>query len=149
MDYSTVKNAALGLLARREHSVYELRGKLRQKYPDAEPMFDEIVQELQGLGYLSDERFAQMYVRYRESRGFGPERVLRDLADKGVSSDLCRLSIEEVESWQETAKRVWQKKFGTPPSDYKARAKQIQFLRYRGFTHREIEPVLHGCDTEV
>ena len=148
MDYPSVKNAALGLLARREHSEYELRTKLKQKFPVDEELLNTLVAELVGLNYLSDERFAEMYVRVRQSKGFGRERVMRDLQEKGISSELASNCIEQIDTWLETATHVWQKKFCVPAEDYKSRMKQMQFLRYRGFTHQEAERVVAGCTFE-
>ncbi|MDP7464326.1 MAG: hypothetical protein QF614_07540, partial [SAR324 cluster bacterium] len=52
-----VRRKALDLLANREHSSWELRQKLRQRFQDAEAI-GECLTLLEERGYLSDERFA-------------------------------------------------------------------------------------------
>lgn len=142
MDYSSVKNAAIGLLSRREHSEHELRIKLKQKREADDATLDRLVEELKVLNYLSDERFAEMYVRARQNKGFGPDRILRDLQEKGVSPALATDAIQSVDTWLQTARQAWEKKFAHPPANFKERMKQLQFLRYRGHRQRDIERVL-------
>ena len=46
-------------------------------------------------------------------------------------------------AWFECARKSWQKRFkGQLAKDFKARAKQMRFLQYRGFTPEQIESVL-------
>ena len=66
-----LRRAAMDFLARREHSVYELKQKLFIKYPDStlgdlENTLDELRQE----NLQSDHRFDESYVRYRKTKGF-------------------------------------------------------------------------------
>lgn len=142
MDYTTIKHGAIGLLGRREHSEHELRTKLQKKYDADEKVLDALVEELKELNYLSDERFAEMYVRVRQSKGFGPNRIIRDLQEKGISHSLSEVALESVECWLVSAENTWRKKFGAAPVDYKEKSKQMQFLRYRGFRHSDIESVI-------
>ncbi|MEE8222355.1 MAG: RecX family transcriptional regulator, partial [Nitrosomonadaceae bacterium] len=46
----------------------------------------------------------------------------------------------------ETARTVWQKKFGAMPTNAKERAKQIRFLMGRGFASEIIGQVLRPRD---
>ena len=58
------------MLARREHSAFEVRRKLKQKdLPESE--IEEAVERLQQEGLLSDRRFAEAYIHMRAGKGYG------------------------------------------------------------------------------
>ncbi len=83
------RSVALRLLARREHSRYELALKLRQRRipPD---VFDPVLDEYECEGWLDDDRFAEIYTRQRIERVTGRCDTGRTAAawsesDSGVS----------------------------------------------------------------
>jgi regulatory protein len=73
---------AVGLLARRAHSKWELARKLRMKgfAPDA---VDTAMARLVELGYLNDSSFANALVRRRAALR-GPRALSAELAARGV-----------------------------------------------------------------
>lgn len=135
---------ALALLARRDYSQKELSDRL-SRYDSADPeLIEQILQRLIELGYQNDARFAESYVRYRATRGFGPERLLQELRQRDVSSadtEQALAAYAEHNDWQAVAMSVWQKKFPHKYRDFPEKAKQHQFLRYRGFTDEQIQQV--------
>ena len=137
----------MDLLSRREHAVAELSRKLIEKG------FDEIfvIEALAVLvkdGLLSDARYAESYVRFRMNRGFGPVRIRDELRQRGVSSELVSEYVDfRDQCWRGAAKSAWQKRFdGEFPEDMKARAKQLQFLQYRGFTSDHTKHIFKDVD---
>lgn len=140
---SELKRKALDLLSRREHSIYELVEKLRRHAPDTEKeLFDELVSELIALGYLSEPRYAEMLIRSRVSKGYGPSRVRQELQQKRVSRELISLSLEACDvDWFELAKEVRERRFGLSEfeGDQKLRAKQQRFLFSRGFSSDQVQ----------
>lgn len=135
--------SAMRLLLRREHATRELEKKLTQKgYSDVD--IAKAIAEVTNLGYLSDTRFAEHYVRHRASAGFGPLRISEEMRERGVSEQDIEAGLSLYEGdWGENARHVRDKKFGTvEPSDFKEKAKQMQFLQYRGFAHGEIRKVV-------
>ena len=67
---SVLRRAAMDYLARREHSIYELKQKLFIKYPDSTlEDLENALDELRSENLQSDHRFAECYVRYRKSKG--------------------------------------------------------------------------------
>ena len=132
-------NAALRLLLRREHSQHELTKKLDQKGFDADAI-DEAVERLILDKYLSDERFAECYVRHRANAGYGPDRIANELRERGVSEGNIAHGFSVFEGdWFIMASAVRQKKFGLAlPGDFKEKAKQLRFLQYRGFTQEQL-----------
>ena len=69
--FSAIYNKALDILSRREHSVLELKQKLKKKY-DTEDDIEETISRLKKNNLLNDYRFSESYVVYRKRKGFGP-----------------------------------------------------------------------------
>lgn len=105
-----------------------------------------VLDDLESRGLLSDQRFAENYIRHRFNRGFGPVRIRRELQEKGVAESLTAEALARAEiDWYAHAHQVWRKKFGqSAPKEYKERARQARFLQYRGFGHDHIQQVLDG-----
>ena len=138
---TSITHRAIDLLARREHSRFELERKLRQK-GFAEEEIPGTLDALVKQGLLSDQRFAELYCRARSNRGFGPRRIQQELQERGVSAELIVQTMAEFDrhSWTELARLTWKKKFGGKlPGDYKTWATQRRFLQYRGFTDEQSE----------
>lgn len=133
----TARNAAMDLLARREHSLFELNRKLGKRYDAGE--LDSALLKLAEEGLQSDERFALSFARERMLRGNGPMRIEAELRQRGVcsrfiDSALARVPDEEGVSWCETARAALERKFGDrQPIDLKDKARRQRFLAYRGF----------------
>lgn len=138
-----LKERAIGLLARREHSRLELARKLAAH---GEP--DEIaalLDDLEARNYLSDERFAEALRNVRSGR-HGSLRLRQELRQKGVAEALITAEVEQARDSDLTAaQEIWQRKFGAPPADLKEKAKQMRFLLSRGFPHDVVMRVLGGA----
>ena len=133
----------MDLLARREHSVAELRAKLIAREFDAGEV-DRAVARLAEEGLVSDERFAEAYVASRVRKGQGPLRIRVELERRGVSSDFITTCLEQGDiDWDGLARSVRVKKFGSVSiENYREWARQAKFLQYRGFTGDQISHVL-------
>lgn len=129
-----IRLAAMNFLARREHSLSELRTKLRRRFTD-ERQVETQLQKLVVEKLQSDERFAESFARMRAGRGYGPARVRQDMREKGLSDGDIASAFETAElDWDAIAAREMHKKFGTDaPADLKEKAKRIRFMQYRGF----------------
>ena len=141
--------AALGLLARREHSAHELRRKLLDKgHPPAEVA--TVVSDLVRDKLLSDERFTEMYVHVRTSKGYGPLHIGAALRERGVSKELIAQFVDGNDvAWRKRAAEARLKRFGhTLPANFAERARQARFLGARGFTGAQIGAVLKNDDWE-
>ncbi len=131
----SAKSVAVRLLSRREHSALEIRNKLlKRDFNGAE--IEQAIIELQQGGWLSDERFAEAYIRLRQQKGFGPVRITIELNERGVSESIVNASLHENdESWQQTLLQQYLKKYKNRAiTDYNDKAKRIRFLQYRGFS---------------
>ena len=131
----SAKSIAVKLLSRREHSAFEIRDKLvKRDFSDNE--IEQTISELQQGGWLSDERFAEAYIRMRQLKGFGPIRISIELNERGVAEAIVDACLHaDDESWQQTLEQQYIKKYKNKPiEDYNDKAKRIRFLQYRGFT---------------
>lgn len=125
----------MNLLARREHSLGELRQKLRRRFGDG-PMLETELQKLVDDGLQSDERYGESFARQRAGRGYGPGRVRQEMREKGLSDAAIARAFEAAElDWWALAEQVHHKKFGAAaPDDAREKARRIRFMHYRGFS---------------
>lgn len=147
-----LRERALRLLARREHSRAQLEQKLGRDLPaDGEPGdsgLSALLDELEQRGLLSDERFAKARTASRGQR-LGKARLTHELRTQGVDDEIIASALAELdESGDELsrARAVWQKKFGALPESREAWAKQARFLHSRGFGADIIRQVLKADD---
>jgi regulatory protein len=140
-----VREAGLRLLARREHSAKELRQKLMTRGHPPE-LIDAALAELAQERLLSEERFAEEFIRARRERGFGPLKIRAELRERGIDDSLADAYLRSPEQdWQARALAQYHKRFGEqPPRDMAERGKRYRFLSSRGFTPEQIRRVLEG-----
>lgn len=143
MEYQQLEQSAMRMLAACEHSHFMLRQKLLKR-SDNEADVARLLERLGTDGLLSDERFTEVFVNSHRNKGKGPSRILKELQQHQISSDLISIHLDvDDASWLETAAEVRRKKFGQQtPGDYKEKMRQARFLEYRGFTHSQIFSVL-------
>lgn len=135
------------MLARREHSRQELARKLDATDTDPDELA-RVLDELERRGWLSEKRLAEQHVARAKGR-FGALRVLADLRGKGVDKDTLNAAAAELKRTElEDARALWRKRFGVPASDLRARARQVRFLRGRGFSAEVVHAVVGGEDDQ-
>ena len=106
------RHSALRLLARREHSQYELRRKLKAR-GYGERLVDELLAELITERLLSDTRYAEAMVTNRAGRGYGPLRICMELRDRGVAERIVDKVLQEVEvDSDERLRDTYDQKYG-------------------------------------
>lgn len=127
----SLRERALRLLARREHSRAELSRKLAG-YATTEEI-DSLADQLEQSGLLSDARFAESFVAARGAR-LGGLKLRHELKSRGVADELIASHIpDDEESELNRAREVWLRKFGHAPVDARDYARQARFLAGRGF----------------
>ncbi|MDX1754766.1 MAG: regulatory protein RecX [Marinobacter sp.] len=138
-----IRTVALRLLARREHSRLELATKLRQRrLPSG--LIEAVLDEFEGEGWLSDERYADVYARQRMDAGYGPVRIRSELQQRGIRFLPESLTAVENADWAERAVRLRERRFGLQAlgQDWKEKARQARFLTQRGFAAEHVERAL-------
>ena len=163
----SLKGRALQLLAQRDQSRLELRGKLlrhaaaeaRARAAEAEAgaeadgegdagdegdrrhaEIEALLDWLEANRFLSAERFAESRVHTREAR-FGNRRIRAELAQHGVALS-PEVAQALAESELQRAAAVRERRFQEPPRDAAERAAQARFLAGRGFSPEVIQRVL-------
>lgn len=131
--------AALRLLARRDHSRTELSKKLKaQGFSQAHITW--ATDQACRYNYLDDERFAHDYACRLQRRGYGTRRIRQSLQAKGLAGDLTDKAIARHCTHQaqleQCRSRLRKKlKSGNPlPSIQALKPKLYRYLLGRGFT---------------
>jgi len=142
-ELARLREVAIRLLARREHSRRELAVKLRQRGGATEHI-EGTLDALESERLLSDRRFAEEFVRVRRERGQGPVRILAELSERGVDQSLAReLLHAEPDHWLERARALRDRRFGgTLPASRREWLRQAGFLSRQGYTSEQVHAVL-------
>ncbi|MFN3543998.1 MAG: recombination regulator RecX [Thiobacillus sp.] len=141
----TLRQHALALLARREHTRAELARKLQAAGHDAADVVP-LLDEFESKNWLSDRRFAESWVADHRAKS-GSVKLAYELRQHGVPEDVIEAVLSENrDSELDRAREVWRKKFGLPPADAAERARQTRFLLGRGFSLDMVQKTLKGTD---
>lgn len=99
-------------------------------------------------GLQSDERFVEGYVENRMRRGYGPQRIRQELAQRGLQGDAVARCLDlGAAEWWGLMVAAHDKKFGSAlPRDPKERARRARFLEYRGFDVAAVRRFLWSKD---
>ncbi len=147
---SSLRQKALQLLTRREHSRFELAQKLA-KLGSAEEI-TAVLDHLEQTGLLSDRRAAAAYLAGHAAR-FGTARLKYALRLKGIAAELIDAGLEgdmaaALGSEESRAREVWRRKFGRAPADAREWARQARFLQSRGFSTEAITKILRATQDD-
>ena len=157
-----LRRHAMDLLARREHSRFELIEKLRRycgraqaarsadgPMPAADPsatetLIERTVDRLQEDGLQSDARYAEVLIRSRFNRGQGPLRIRSDLRQRGLDAAAVETLLDAyTDTWPDLAQQVVSRRFGDEAAaDRREWAKRARFLAGRGFPEGLVAKVL-------
>ena len=140
-------NVAVRLLARRDHTRYEIRQKLKRRGFGSDEILAAVA-ECERLNYIDDERTAGVYIGQLVRRGFGFRRIAIELKKKGLQGrrieDILEQQRVEIDE-REIARHVLQKKmksFERETDRKKKRDKIYRFLDYRGFNRSIISELI-------
>ena len=147
-DEQEMRRVAMSWLARRDFARKELSDRLTRRFPQGE--VGPVLDWLQAQRYIDDERFAEVFFRSRLERGHGPLRIRQDMRQKGLEDQPIQACLDNTEvDFAVLASQVRQRRFGPPPlGDDKARARQLRFLQYRGFTGEQCFAALEAVPLE-
>jgi regulatory protein len=139
--------AAMRLLARRDHSCWELSFKLAQrKFPQDEIQW--AIDQCLNYRYLDDERYACGYVKQLQRRGYGCRRIEQMLVAKGLEEQIiaaclapcCRAGVQIRDCRNAMAKKLQGNLQGEVSAQ--TRARLYRFLFKRGFPTDIVRQVL-------
>ncbi len=148
-DRKAARRKGMDCLARREYGFEELVRKLATGGFEPETA-RAVVEQLAAEGLQDDRRFAASLVQSRVGQGKGPVRIRLDLEQRGIAAGLIEEALADCgEDWNELARGVRRRRFGAGlPPDFPAKARQMRFLQYRGFTHDQVQAAV-GPDEDV
>ena len=100
-----LRDIAVRYLARREYAIEELTQKLIHRGADPSAA-EQVVADLAEENLVSDERFAEMFVRTRIQQLNGPVKIRGELRGLGVSDQLIAKAMpDDRETWFDIAAR--------------------------------------------
>lgn len=132
---------ALAYVARRLRSQWELRDYFRRKGYD-EALSEQILQRLEKLGLVDDEKFARAWVNDRRLfKSTSKRRLTQELRAKRISDDIIDevLAEDETDERQVLRELVERKR---KQSRYQDDLKLMQYLARQGFSYDDIKQVL-------
>jgi regulatory protein len=129
---------AFARLNRREHTAQEITAHLERGGID-QPTIAAALQELEQGGYVDDARYARLFAEDRRTLdGWGPDRIRRALAEKGVAREhinavLAQARSQAGESELDRALALLRRRFPTPPQDRRDRDRALGVLIRKGY----------------
>jgi regulatory protein len=140
-----LRQKAMRLLARREHSQKQLQQKLSLRGAQDQASI-EAIEGLSEDGYQSDARFGGSLIRQRLAQGFGPLRIVAELQQAGLGRSLiAELMDAEGPDWVAVCRDAHQRRSGGGRHSEDA-AKHWRYLAQRGFTAAQIAQVVRKPD---
>jgi len=136
-EQSAAYSYAVRLLVRREYCSVEIRQKLRTRdVDDAVIVF--VIEKLKDDGYLSDSRFAEMYLSSRLDKGEAPWLAAQRAKQKGADEACVQLALEELMQDYDAEAVVrgllaMRDPAGFRFEDERVWQRQARFLRNKGF----------------
>ncbi len=138
-----VEEAAVRLLARREHSFRELTRKLERRGWPGE-LVESVLSDLAERGLQSDQRYAESFARSRVAKFYGPVRIRAELGERGIERALINQVLGGLEvDWFALANDWYERRYaGEPAQDFREKSRRQQALARRGFDHAIIRELI-------
>lgn len=138
-------NYGIWLLSRKEYSEKEIKDKfIKKEYAPNE--CEDVIAYLKERKYLSDERFAESYVRYGLNNKWGLEKIKQKIIyEKGISKEVLNIILEDLDIDEtENIKNIINSKYRKLDlNDPKSKQKVFRGLASKGF---QINDVIKAID---
>ena len=132
----------MNALSRREHSEKEIYLKFINLVDSKNNLLEEIV-KLKEEGLISNQRYAEAYIRSRFHSGFGPVRIKYELGKKGVIETTIIKAFQETDlDWDDKLKSEFKKKYESNDVKNLNVNKISKFFLYRGFDLEKISKLI-------
>ena len=143
-----LRQQAIRLLARREHTRVELARKLSSLGTREE--IDVVLTELESTQMQSDSRTAEAWLRGNAAR-LGASSLRYTLKSRGLAPELIEEQIAQADLPDEMARAraAWSRKFSAAPGNPKEWARQARFLQSRGFASDVVRRLLKDPQGEA
>lgn len=137
---SKLLNYGIWLLSRKEYSEREIRDKFIKKEYDPKEC-EDVIEYLKDRKYISDERFAESYIRYGLNNKWGLGKIKQKiLYEKGISKEILNIILEDLQIDEtENIKNIINTKYRKLDiSDPKSKQKIFRGLASKGFQINDI-----------
>lgn len=131
-----IQSYIIFLLGLREYSQAEIRTKLKLR-EHTEEEIDNALKWASENGYQSDERYARSQIKSRSSRK-GNRTLLYEMKSKGISEEIIKDAIAELDSEEKRAARALDK-YRNKEIDQKLKEKAFRSLAGKGFSYGSIK----------
>ena len=143
----SLRERALAMLARREHTRAEMTRKL-SPHSESPEQVEQLLEALVARGWLSETRFAESRANAL-ARKFGSRKIEHDLRRRGVSAEVVEHAVEQAQAQElDNCRAAWQRKFGVLPQNAAERGRQMRFLAGRGFSAEAVRQVVKTGDAD-
>ena len=134
-DLEKVKNKAVDYLSRRDYGEEELFRKLKEKFPEVDSsLIGESLEKMKEYGYLSNERFVEVFIRQEKRNKSGPLKIKMKLKQKFIKDELIETYLNENDDeFYENCLECLEKKSKGSVKDFKEKQKLYRFLASRGY----------------
>ncbi len=137
--------AAQSILARRDHSIFEIKSKMKRKGFTTQQI-NETINKFKKANLLNDKKFARQYAQQIiQNKPVGPHFIKHKLKQKGIKENFAQEALNNIfvddleEKMAQEAVRKWQILHPQHRSD---KARLARFLISRGFSYPVIEKTL-------
>ena len=132
----------MNALSRREHSEKEIYLKFVNLVNSKDTLLEEIL-KLKKEALISNQRYAEAYIRSRFHSGFGPIRIKYELEKKGVIEAIIKTAFQETDlDWDDKLKSEFKKKYESNDMKSSNDNKISKFFLYRGFDLEKISKLI-------
>jgi regulatory protein len=144
---------ALGLLARRNHTAFELERKLLKRGFD-QVTVQKTVAKCSQMQFVDDKVSGRIYLSELVRKGYGPHRIKYEMSQKGLEENLIdELFLEKSIEKNERAmcEKVLLKKIKTVSAKKDSKKVKVllyRFLLSRGFSRSVILDLIGECHLE-
>jgi regulatory protein len=152
--FLSAMDAAVRLLARRQHAEAELRRKLAKREFDPETV-DAVLAECRNRKYVDDAATARFYLEELIRKDYGVNRVRQAMRQKGFEDTLIQTIADEYagsDAERAAARKALAKKqpaLARESDPRKRREKAYRFLAGKGFTGEMIRAAMSDGEGDI
>lgn len=149
--YKKAWQSAIDLLSRRNHSMAEMRTKLKQRGFSLSEI-EAVLEACQKDNYINDDATAEMWIRNFIRKGLGPYRIRLGLKQKGLDPEAFDRYLDnnpDTPDPLETARQALLRKksaFLRETDSRRRQQKMYRFLYNKGFSGETISQAIKSAD---
>ena len=148
INYKKAVNKCYDLLSRRDHSVKELRDKLKRTVDEVSS--DKAIERMLELGYLDDEHYADVLFRHlRDDKKMSKNFIKQEMYKRGLSSEIISNVIDNEEI--DNASTVYDlilTKYSRKLNQEGGKDKVIAALMRKGFSYSDVKSAFNMIENE-